>query len=56
MPQRVTVGLARVAKQESVNVLVSDGMAYGIATVKLAAVLNATQDVPRKTHSRMWRY
>jgi staphylococcal nuclease domain-containing protein 1 len=53
--QLVTEGLARVAKQGSVDVL-SSGMVDGNAVVKLAAELNVAQEAARKTRSGMWRY
>jgi endonuclease YncB( thermonuclease family) len=49
-----TEGLARVAKQATVDVLVS-GIVNGTAVVKLAAELNVAREAARKTRSGMWR-
>jgi len=53
--QLVTEGLARVSKPTAVNLL-AGRMADDNSVLKLAADLNAAQDVARKARSGMWRY
>lgn len=48
--------LTRAAKNFSVDVLVTGGMADGNAVAKTAAALNLAQEAARKFRSRVWRH
>eukprot|EP00536_Pseudo-nitzschia_multiseries_P013298 jgi/Psemu1/211191/e_gw1.558.31.1 len=53
--QLVRAGLARVAKPSSVQALAAN-MVDGSTVIKLAADLNAAQEVARKSRAGMWQY